>query len=293
MINVNVIYYFSGTGNSLTVAKDIAEKINAELTPIAARIRSKKVNIAADVVGIVFPDYHSHLPNIVNQFISNSDIDGKYIFGVCTYGGKGPGLTIEYLKRAIESKGGNLAAGFAVKMPYNYIVPSFSFKKCAISITLKEVSVEEQKKMFSDWSKKCEVIADFVHARKKGVYETSAEFLLKFIDTIKVRESLGKYIWLKMAGYPGRTSLSFSESRQLMDYGFYSDEKCVGCGTCEKVCPVDNIELIDKNPSWQHNCEQCFACLQWCPQSAIQFGNHTEGKNRYHHPCVTVSDLMI
>jgi ferredoxin len=147
--------------------------------------------------------------------------------------------------------------------------------------------------MFSDWSKKCEVLTDFVHARKKGVYETSAEFLLNFIDVIKVRESLGKYIWLKMADYPGCTSLSFSESRQLMDYGFYSNEKCIGCGTCEKVCPVDNIKMIDKNPSWQHKCEQCFACLQWCPQSAIQFGNNTENINRYHHPDVKVSDLMI
>jgi hypothetical protein len=73
------------------------------------------------------------------------------------------------LKKAIESKGGNLAAGFAVKMPYNYIVPSFSFKKCAISVTLKEVPVEEQKKMFSNWSKKREIILYFVHARKKGI----------------------------------------------------------------------------------------------------------------------------
>lgn len=294
MIKVNAVYYFSGTGNSYTVAKDIAEKINAELTPIAALINSEKVNIAAEVVGIVFPDYHSSLPNIVKRFITNIDtLDGKYIFGVCTYGGKGPGLTIRYLEKLIESKDGNLAAGFAVKMPYNYIKPSFSFKKCAIHITLKEVSVEEQRRMFSDWSKKLEVITDFVNARKKGVYETSAEFLLNFIDVIKLRESLGKYVWLKMAGYPGRTWLSFSESRQLMDYGFHSNKNCIGCGTCEKVCPVDNIKMIEGNPSWQHNCEQCFACLQWCPQSAIQFGKNTENNNRYHHPDVKASDLMI
>ncbi len=295
MIGVNaVVYYFSGTGNSYTVAKDIADRINAEMTPIAAIIHSEKVNISAEVVGIVFPDYHSSLPNIVKRFINKIDtFDEKYIFGVCTYGGKGPGLTIRYLEKLIESKGGNLAAGFAVKMPYNYIIPSISFKKIAIHITLKDVSVEEQRKMFSDWSKKLEMITDFVNSRKKGVYETSAEFLLKLIDFIKVKELLGKYIWLKMAGYTGYTSLSFSESRQLMDYGFHSNENCIGCRTCERICPVDNIKMVKKRPSWQHRCEQCFACLQWCPRSAIQFGKNTENSNRYHHPNIEASDLMI
>jgi MinD superfamily P-loop ATPase len=115
---------------------------------------------------------------------------------------------------------------------------------------------------------------------------------LKLIDVTKLRELFGKLIWLKMAGYTGWTDVSFSESRKLMDYGFYANEDCIGCGTCEKICPVDNIALVEGTPVWQHNCEQCFACLQWCPQSAIQFGD-TEGDIRYHHPDVDVSDLMI
>ncbi|MGD2249436.1 MAG: hypothetical protein PVF58_13590 [Candidatus Methanofastidiosia archaeon] len=64
---------------------------------------------------------------------------------MCTYGGTGPGLTIQYLKDLIESKGGGLAGGFAVKMPYNYIIPSISFKKFCIIVTLKEVPAEEKK----------------------------------------------------------------------------------------------------------------------------------------------------
>ena len=116
MIRVNaVVYYFSGTGNSFAVAKDIADRINAEVLSIAAMIHSRKVNISGEVVGIVFPDYHSSLPNIVKRFIGKIDtFDEKYIFGVCTYGGKGPGLPIRYLKKLIESKGGKLAAEFAV-----------------------------------------------------------------------------------------------------------------------------------------------------------------------------------
>lgn len=289
-----VVYYFSGTGNSYAVAKDIAGKMNAEMTSIAEVIHSEKVNISAEVIGIVFPDYHSGLPNIVKRFISKIDsFYEKYIFGVCTYGGKGPGLTIRYLEQLIESKGGKLAAGFSVSMPYNYIMPSISFKKFAFCITLKNVSVEKQQQMFSDWNKKLETVTDFVNDRKEGIYETSAEFLLKFIDFIKLKESFGKYIWLKMAGYTRRTDLSFPESRRLMDYGFQVNEECIGCGTCEKICPVSNIKFIGNKPCWQHNCEQCFACLQWCPRSAIQFGKNTENSKRYHHPDVRASDLMI
>jgi Fe-S-cluster-containing hydrogenase component 2 len=60
-----------------------------------------------------------------------------------------------------------------------------------------------------------------------------------------------------------------------------------------KVCPVENIELVDKKPVWQQHCEQCFACLQWCPHNAIQFSSKTSGKQRYHHPDVKVEEMFV
>ena len=289
-----VVYYFSGSGNSFAVARDIADGIDAELISIAAAIRSEKVKVSAEVVGIVFPDYQSSLPNIVKRFINRVEgLQGRYVFGVCTYGGAGPGLTMRYLEQLVESKDGKLAAGFAVSMPYNYIIPSIQLGNPVIRVTLNPDPAEKQRKKFSDWKEKLETITDFVNQRKEGVCEIGGEFLLKLIDQLKLKDSLGKYVWLKMAGHPGDTDLSFSESWRLMDHGFSSNENCVSCGTCEKICPVDNVVLINGKPSWQHNCEQCFACLQWCPQSAIQYGKHTENDKRYHHPSVKPSDLMF
>jgi Pyruvate/2-oxoacid:ferredoxin oxidoreductase delta subunit len=45
-------------------------------------------------------------------------------------------------------------------------------------------------------------------------------------------------------------------------------------------------------PIWQHTCEQCFACLQWCPEEAIQYGKNTKKKRRYHHPEIRLRDMF-
>ena len=50
--------------------------------------------------------------------------------------------------------------------------------------------------------------------------------------------------------------------------------------------------MTGKGPEWYHRCEQCFACLQWCPSKAIEFGPGMEGKKRYHHPDITVRDMI-
>jgi len=52
------IYYFSGTGNSLVVARDIAEKMNGNLISIPSVMDKESITTDADVIGIVFPVYY-------------------------------------------------------------------------------------------------------------------------------------------------------------------------------------------------------------------------------------------
>jgi len=47
----------------------------------------------------------------------------------------------------------------------------------------------------------------------------------------------------------------------------------------------------DGRPIWGGRCEACYACLNFCPVEAIQYGWLTRGRRRYRHPDVTPSDL--
>jgi ferredoxin/flavodoxin len=289
----SIIYYFSGTGNSLIVAKDIAEKINAKLIPIPSLMSKKRVIIKENKIGIVFPVYHSGLPNIIKKFVDKiNDLNGKYIFGISTYGGS-PGVAFKYLNKIIETKNGKLSSGFGVRMPYNYIIPSFSFKNFSFSIKLGYMNQEKQRGMFLDWSKKIDSICEQIINNKIVKFKNDSTILITLVDKLKLRDTLGKPVWLKMSGCKDNNNLTFWESIKLMDHGFKVDEKCNGCRICEKICPVNNIRFVDRKPIWLHNCEQCFACLQWCPHEAIQFGRNTKDCKRYHHPDVNINDMIF
>lgn len=279
------IYYFSGTGNSLAVARDLANKMKAKLIPISWAMNNEDtVIIDADVTGIVFPVYHSGLPVIMRNFIEKTQFLGDpYVFAVCTYGGLGPGAAVRYLRTLIRPHGGLLSAGWAVKMPYNYLTTDG---------TLLELTREEKLKMFDDWELKRDAIIKAVNAKQKGPFETTL-----WTRTGPKREPAPKkgnvldYV-------PGSVLLAGETRRDIwqtlptLDGNFYRDDDCICCGICVEICPVGNIDMEIGGPVWLHECEQCFACLQWCPNGSLQFGDNTAGGKRYHHPDVVISDMI-
>jgi ferredoxin len=262
------IYYFSGTGNSLVVARDLAGKTQGHLIPVTAVIDQERIHTDADVIGMVFPIYDFRPPGIIGKFVRKlENIGAKYLFAVCTYGIM-PGKTMKHFAQVIKSCGGNLSAGFAVHMPHSGI-GSGAF------------SADQHEQMFNNWKKKLDVIYDYIHAGKQGTLETSnlfVSFILSglFMKVIPILLPLFTHVMLK-----GWDSLAL-----------ISDGKCDGCGICQRVCPVENIEMLDNKPSWSNCCEGCFACLHWCPKEAIQAGSITVNMKRYHHPDVKISDMI-
>ena len=63
---------------------------------------------------------------------------------------------------------------------------------------------------------------------------------------------------------------------------FHSTEKCIGCGKCAKLCPMNNISMVEKAPKWGSQCTHCMACIGNCPTEAIEYGNITQAKDKYN-----------
>jgi ferredoxin/flavodoxin len=254
------IFYFSGTGNSLVVARCVAERIEGDLIAIASVVHKESIQAEAEVIGLVFPVYMRGVPLIVKRFVKKiRNLEGRYIFAIATHGGK-PGATINIIKKEIEKNKGSLAAGFAVRMPGNYISMYGAIEE------------GRQRKMFEDAEEKTQYIVKYVVEGQRGAMEFGrgfADFFLAGIVYHLVSQNIPK-----------------------MDKRFYVEDTCSHCGTCKKVCPVNNIDLIDAKPFWKGHCEQCLACLQWCPEAAIQSGKTTVGRTRYHNPNVKLSDMI-
>lgn len=286
------IYYFTGTGNSLSVARELARLLHADLLAIKDTAVMEKIELEADCIGIVFPVYNHRIPYIVKRFTDRlHSIDEKYIFAVCTYGDS-PCIALEVLSKLLVAGGGHLSCGFGVKMPYNYVNPSKGITGIFKPFILREMPEAEKRCIFTEAGQKIDTISEAIRSKRRNYIEAEYQWLEHMVDFLNLRETLQKSVWLKIGGYKGKTDLPYLESIQLMDYGFYCDDQCVRCGTCAKICPVDNIKMTAEGPQWQHHCEQCFACLHWCPESALQFGSGTAGRRRYHHPGISLPDML-
>jgi ferredoxin len=73
---------------------------------------------------------------------------------------------------------------------------------------------------------------------------------------------------------------------------YYTTDACVHCGKCEQVCPVGNIKITEGKVTFGDNCQQCMACIQWCPQRAIAHPNVPADRKRYHCPDFTIEDMI-
>ena len=250
-----MILYFSGTGNSLAIARKIAEALNDQVLPLTEAVRQDLTN--EQRIGLVFPTYDFNMPPAVRTLVPRLKINPKaYVFAVVTCGSMA-GNCIWVLRRLLREKGIELAYSHKVSVPDN---SALAFGR----------NPNKQLKKF-----------ERVPARMEQI-----------IRELQAESHTLHYSWFSL--------LSWLLGRPAVEKGMIhclgpkvNADKCTGCNTCVRVCPMDNINLTDEKAIIGDNCTVCLACVHVCPQQAIRTNGQEARKERqYRHPDIKLKDLI-
>lgn len=254
-----MIFYFTGTGNSLYIAEKIQESEKGELIDMAQALNEGIFNYTiekGEKVGIIFPVYFYGLPTIVSEFINKLNLETEetpFIYTVITCGSS-IGNADKSLAKILNSKNLELNSSYLVKMPSNYIMiydpPNNENAKLTINAARNTL----------------EMIIEGIKKRKNGYFAKHGLIAIVTPITYRFYEMLRK------------------------TKKFHVTEKCSSCGLCEIMCPSKAIKMKDERPKWiKEKCSHCTACINRCSSKAIEYGNSTIKRKRYFNPYVKFS----
>lgn len=237
-----VVLYFTGTGNCLYVARQLADE-HTELLSIPQLMKQRNFEIEADEIGLVYPIYGHMPPYMVRRFVEQAKLKASYKFAVLTYGARKCDA-VEIWNR-IARKAGNAFDYIGTLMMVDNWLPNFD--------------MNEQVKMDKHIPENLgRIIADISARRHWHEPVTDEE-----------RE--------QHRGFLARSGLNPEVGFLMKSEKYFTvTQACIGCSVCVAVCPRGNYELTSQGVRMQGDCEFCFACIQNCPQKAIQFAKNED-----------------
>ncbi|KAF5052565.1 Electron transport complex subunit RsxB [anaerobic digester metagenome] len=234
-----IIYYFSGTGNTLLVARKIKEAFENQKYVVILR----KISITGAVelendchLGIVVPVAMQSTFPIVWDFIDRLP-EGKMrqVFFADTMESFSGGV-VGPMKKSLEAKGYRCIGAYEFKMA------------TSMQTTGKKAAIGKEKNRIALLK---------VDAYVQSLIDGSAKWeRIPFLSDAMRYSSKLRFIWTKMS------------ENIMIDHAL-----CTKCRMCEKFCPVNAIRLTDQHMKIQHKqCISCMRCVNYCPQNAFTLG---------------------
>lgn len=264
-----VVLYFTGTGNCLYVARQLAGK-EGEILSVPQLMRKKQFEIEADEIGLVYPIYGHMPPYMVREFIKKAQLKAEYKFAVLTYGMRK--CNAVEIWDGISRKAGNVFDYIGTIVMVDNWLPNFDMNE---QMKIDKHIPENLAKITSDLSNR-----------------------RRWHEPVTQEEREQHEGFMSLSGLDPEVGFLMKADRS-----FRVTDDCIHCGICTYVCPRGNYQLTGQGVKMQGDCEFCFACIQNCPQRAIQFKKNEDGtwpdgseKNpnaRYRNENVSLMELKL
>ncbi len=166
----------------------------------------------------------------VKDFLKKLDVRSTtYLFATATRAGSQHRAFID-IEKILKKRGRRLNSYFTLNMGANHLVPIPTNEEIA------ELESVVQDRLDS-------IQQSIIRKEKNREKDTHITNPLPFAFVLL-------RLYPLLAAFAERTGLKHS---------FYSDAKCTGCGTCERVCLSRKITMSGKKPVWQDNV-RCYMC---------------------------------
>jgi formate hydrogenlyase subunit 6/NADH:ubiquinone oxidoreductase subunit I len=268
------VWWFSGTGNCLCIARELAKSLQARLEPMTKRLDGSATSSPGGEHILVFPVYFGSIPAIVARFAAAITDDApSSVTAIATYGG-GAGESNEQIEEILARRGLHLRSRYGMHLPQN------AFSK----------PWERSEALFARALGRIPRIAEQIEAGTP-VEEYDLAFLRKMLAGSRLKlQALYRKTLLESAGMHDDPALTNRDLLGPSDRSYRAGPACTGCGLCERLCPVGNIEIRAGKPEWLGRCEACLSCYHHCPSRAISGGLAARGYF-YRNPLIDPEEL--